>query len=280
MAKIKLGILGIDGAMGKLITNLAIQDELVDVSCGFTIPESPNIGMDIGQLVGKPNQDVKVSSIVDLDNILKNERPKPDIMIDFTIADATEQNAPKVLGYNIPMVIGTTGLSKDFHENISKLASQKNISLVISTNMAVGVNVLFMIAKELASKLKDWEIEIIEAHHHRKKDAPSGTAMTLAQNIAEALGVDLDKVAKYGRQKGPNPRKWGNQEIGIHSIRAGDIVGDHIILYAGNGERIELKHQAHSRECFASGAIKAAKFLYEHKDEGKIFNMQDVLGLN
>ena len=128
-------------------------------------------------------------------------------------------------------------------------------------------------------KLKDWDIEIIETHHHRKRDVPSGTALTAGTIIAESIGCDFNEVAKFGRDKGPNKREIGaTSEIGIHSIRAGDIVGDHIVLYAGPGERIEFKHQAHSRDCFATGAIKAVKFIAQ-ASEHRIFSMKDVLNL-
>jgi len=139
--------------------------------------------------------------------------------------------------------------------------------------------VIFEFAAELAKKLKGWEIEIIESHHGRKLDSPSGTAIKILENITKARKLHLDKVSKYGRGRGRNPRIRGESEIGIHAIRAGDIVGEHMILYAGDGERIELKHQAHSRDCFASGALKAVKFLINNKENPKIYDMRDVLGL-
>jgi 4-hydroxy-tetrahydrodipicolinate reductase len=164
-------------------------------------------------------------------------------------------------------------------EFVNRISEEKKVPLVISSNMAVGVNVIFEVAAELAKKLKGWEIEIIESHHGRKLDSPSGTAATILKNIIKARKLPIDKVPKYGRVKGRNPRIRGEAEIGVHSIRAGDIVGDHVILYAGNGERIELKHQAHSRDCFAVGALKAVKFLFNNKDNPKIYDMRDVLGL-
>jgi 4-hydroxy-tetrahydrodipicolinate reductase len=274
---IKIGILGVDGSMGRLILGIALKDKDIQVISGYSIPNSPNIGIDVGLLVGQPPQKVKVQSVEKLEEDLGKE--KPDIFIDFTIASATENNAEKIIAHGIPMVIATTGLSKEFQDKMKKISTEKKIPMVISTNMAIGVNILFKVAADLAKRLNGWDIEIIEAHHHRKADAPSGTALTFAENISKAIGVDINQVGKYGRSKGPNPRKYGKEEIGIHAVRAGDIVGDHIILYAGNGERIELKHQAHTRECFASGAIEAAKFLMKVKDKPKIYNMQEVLGL-
>jgi len=145
--------------------------------------------------------------------------------------------------------------------------------------MATGVNIFFKMVSILTAYLEDWDIEILEAHHHRKLDAPSGTALTIAKTICDTLGSDPEEILKFGRSKGPNKRKVGaKNEIGVHSIRAGDIVGDHIVLYAGPGERIEFKHQAHSRNCFASGAIKAIKFVANAR-ENKIYTTREVLGL-
>ena len=275
---VKIGILGAAGSMGRLIMSTALKDEDVKIIYTYDIPSCPNLGMDIGSVVGIKQQNIKITSIENMDEDFKTE--KPDVIIDFTIAKATESNAYKILKHGISLVIGTTGLSSKFSADMNKIAEEKKIPMVIATNMAIGVNVVFKMVAELAKRLPGWEIEIMEAHHHRKRDAPSGTALTIAENIAKAINVNLDKVGKYGREKGPNPRKWGNEEIGIHAIRAGDIVGDHTILYAGNGERIELKHQAHSRDCFATGAIEAAKFIVKKRDAPKVYNMQEVLGLD
>ncbi|MCP4761506.1 MAG: 4-hydroxy-tetrahydrodipicolinate reductase [archaeon] len=274
---IKIGIIGADGSMGRLIASLAIKDEDISIVLAYTIPESPNIGMDVGTMVGTPPINTIIKSINSIEYDLKEE--KPDIFIDFTVAEATEKNSPSILNSGVPMVIGSTGLSDKFIQQVKEIINNKKIPVVISSNYAIGVNVVFKMAAEFAKKLPGWEIEIIEAHHHRKKDVPSGTALTIAKNISTAINVDLEEVGQYGRGKGPNPRKWGNDEIGIHSVRGGDIVGDHIVLYAGNGERIELKHQAHSRNCFASGSIEAIKFLMKNLNNPKIFDMQDILGL-
>ncbi len=170
-------------------------------------------------------------------------------------------------------------MSQEFFDKLESLIEKNHSPVVFSPNMATGVNVLFKMASVLTSYLAEWDIEVIEAHHHRKVDAPSGTALKIGQNISDALGSEFEKIAKFGRQQGPNKRKVGaKEEIGIHSIRGGDIVGDHIILYAGPGERIELKHQAHSRECFATGSIKAIKFIVDAKED-KIYSMSEVLGL-
>ncbi|MHA2474663.1 MAG: 4-hydroxy-tetrahydrodipicolinate reductase, partial [Promethearchaeota archaeon] len=179
----------------------------------------------------------------------------------------------------IRCVIGTTAMSQDFLKSFETLVKERHAPAIISPNMATGVNVLFKMASVLTKYLAEWDIEILETHHHRKVDAPSGTALKIGQIISEALGSDFEKTARFGRTRGPNKRSvGGKEEIGIHSIRGGDIVGDHIILYAGPGERIELKHQAHSRECFAEGSIKAIKFIAKQEDN-KIYSTNEVLGL-
>ena len=152
--------------------------------------------------------------------------------------------------------------------------------IVITSNMATGVNIIFKIVSFLARYLSEWDIEIIEAHHHRKVNSPSGSSITIGKEIAKAIEVEFDKVAKYGHDRDTSKREIGpKKEIGIHAVRAGDIVGDHTILYTGAGERIELKHQAHSRDCFATGAIRAIKFISQAK-ESKIYTTGEVLNLN
>jgi len=272
---IKLLILGALGSMGKLISKLALEDNDIEVVAACDII---NTGKKLGQLVGAydPNENV-IEKIDNLGQIIEDS--SPEVAVDFSIAEATEQNCMICAEKGIPCVIGTTGLSEEFLKVFEETIKQKEIPAVISSNMATDVNILFKITSILTEFVSDWDIEVIEAHHHRKVDAPSGTALTLAKLISETLGVNLDEVGKFGRSKGPNKRKIGaKNEIGIHSIRAGDIVGDHTILYAGPGERIELKHQAHSRDCFASGAIKAVKFLSQAK-ESRIYTTAEVLGL-
>ncbi len=272
---IKLLILGPTGSMGKLISSLAITDGEIEVvaACDLT-----QINNELGALVAI--DDANKIMIKDVNNIQEviNET-KPDVVVDFTVARATEKNCLICVKNGIRCVIGTTAMSKDFLEKFKELVEKNRAPAVISPNMATGVNLLFKISGIIASYLKEWDIEVIEAHHHRKVDSPSGTALKIGEAITNAIGSNLDEIAKYGREKGPNKRLVGaKSEIGIHSVRGGDIIGDHTILFAGPGERIELKHQAHSRACFASGAIKAIKFVAKVK-ENKIFEMKDVLDL-
>jgi 4-hydroxy-tetrahydrodipicolinate reductase len=272
---IRLLILGPTGTTSKLITRLALTDQEIDVVAACDIS---HIGDDLGFIIGinDPNN-IKISDVNNLQDLIKETRP--DIAVDFTVAKATEENCLICAQNGVRCVIGTTALSEEFLTKFEEFVEENKAPAVVSPNMATGINILFKMASLLTKYLADWDIEVLEAHHHRKIDSPSGTALKIGQIISNTLGSDLDKIAKFGRKRGPNKRALGaKNEIGIHSIRAGDIVGDHTILYAGPGERIELKHQAHSRECFANGAIKAIKFIAQTK-ENKIFSTNEVLGL-
>ncbi len=272
---IKLLILGPTGIMGKLISELALKDDEIEVVAACDVN---NIGEELGGLLAvKDRNKIKISDVNYLQKVI--DETKPDIAVDFTVAKATEKNCKICVENGIKCVIGTTAMTQDFLDEFEKLVKTKKAPAVISPNMATGVNILFKMASILTKYLKDWDIEIIESHHYRKADSPSGTALKIGQIVSESLGVKIDDIAKFGRDKGFNKRQIGGRnEIGFHSIRAGDIVGDHIILYAGSGERIELKHQAHSRSCFATGAIKAVKFIAQAK-ENKVYTTNEVLGL-
>lgn len=272
---IKLLILGPTGTTGKIITSLAIMDSEIEVVAACDIAQ---IGKDLGSLVAiNGSKKIIIKDVNILQEVINETRP--DVAVDFTTARATEKNCLICVENGIRCVIGTTAISDEFFDKFKELVEIKKTPAVISPNMATGVNILFYISGILANFLREWDIEVIEAHHHRKIDAPSGTALKIGETIANSIGSNLDEIAKYGRQKGPNKRLVGaKNEIGIHSIRGGDIVGDHTILFAGPGERIELKHQAHNRACFASGAIKAIKFIAKAK-ENKIYEMKEVLNL-
>jgi 4-hydroxy-tetrahydrodipicolinate reductase len=273
---IRLLILGPTGSMGRLITELALKDDKIDVVAACDVKD---IGKTLQSIVATEDRNkIVLEDISNLADIIK--RTTPEVAVDFTTAKATEINCLTCVQNGVKCVIGTTALSQEFLMEFKKVVKVNNAPAVISPNMATGMNVFFKIVKKLSQYLNDWDIEIIEAHHHRKIDAPSGTALKIGTLIAESINSDFDTIVKYGRQKGPNKREIGaKKEIGMHSIRAGDIVGDHIVLYAGTGERIELKHQAHNRYCFAEGAIKAIKFIAQAK-ENKIYSTDEVLGLN
>ena len=272
---IKLLILGPTGSMGKLISTLAIKDNDIKIVAACDIN---HIGEELGFLIGisDPNK-VKIENINKLQEVIIEKQP--EVAIDFTTAEATEKNCLICVENGIRCVIGTTALSEKFLKKFEELVKLNKAPAVISPNMATGVNILFKMASTLTKYLKDWDIEVLEAHHNRKIDVPSGTALKIGRIISETLDSDFEEIAKYGRNKGFNKRLLGaRNEIGIHSIRAGDIIGDHIILFGGLGERIELKHQAHSRECFANGSIKAIKFI-STAEENKIYSTNEVLGL-
>ncbi|TXT62181.1 MAG: 4-hydroxy-tetrahydrodipicolinate reductase [Promethearchaeota archaeon] len=268
-------IFGPTGSMGQLISKLACEDPDIEIVAACDVHK---VGEPLANVIGMNlSETIKISDVNDLSNIIK--ATTPDVAVDFTVAAATEKNTVVCIQNGIRCVIGTTGLSEEFMEKIEGIIKEYNVPAVISSNMATGVNVFFKILSVLSPYLKEWDIEIIEAHHHRKRDAPSGTALTAGHIIAEAIDCEFEEVAKFGREKGPNKREIGaTKEIGVHSIRAGDIVGEHIILYGGPGERIEFKHQAHSRDCFASGAIKAIKFI-KIQEQIQIYDMRDVLSL-
>jgi 4-hydroxy-tetrahydrodipicolinate reductase len=272
---IRLLIFGPTGSMGKLISKLALEDKDIDVVAACDVTK---IGEELGYIIGiKDPNNIIISDVKKLQEVLT--QTKPNVAIDFTVASAAEKNCILCAENGVRCVIGTTALPQEFFDKLGSLIEKNHSPAVFSPNMATGVNVLFKMASVLTSYLAEWDIEVIETHHHRKVDAPSGTALKIGQNISDALGTNLEKIAKFGRQQGPNKRKVGaKEEIGIHSVRGGDIVGDHIVLYAGPGERIELKHQAHSRECFASGSIKAIKFIAEAKED-KLYSMSEVLRL-
>ena len=252
--------------MGNLIIRRVLATEGMELSAAFDIV---NIGKDIGEVVGLGALGIPVSDSKNLVEVLKSS--KTDVLIDFTIAAATAVNAPAAASAGVNLIIGTTGLSAEQKTNITDAVIKNNVAAVISSNYSIGVGVFFKLIKNAAEYLgNDYDVEIIEAHHNQKKDAPSGTAVTAAEIISKAMG---GKETVCGRE-GVCPR---GKEIGIHSIRGGDIVGDHTVLFAAQGERVELTHKASSRDTFAKGALRAAKFLAGA--EPGVYDMQDVLGL-
>jgi 4-hydroxy-tetrahydrodipicolinate reductase len=265
MSEIRVGLVGACGKMGNLIIRRLLITEGVKLSAAFDIV---NIGKDVGEVIGVGKLDVPVSDSKDLASVLKSS--KTDVLLDFTVAPATAVNAPIAASAGVNLIIGTTGLSAEQKTNITNAVIKNNVAAVISSNYSVGVGVFFKLIRDAARYLgNDYDVEIIEAHHNQKKDAPSGTAMTAAEIISKEMG---GKDFVYGR-KGVCPR---GKEIGIHSIRGGDIVGDHTVMFIGNSERIEIVHQAHSREIFVGGAIMAAKWVVSQK-KGVVYEMADVL---
>jgi len=195
-----------------------------------------------------------------------------DVYLDATSASAVEKNILQVPSLGVNCVIGTTGLSDDFLRRFEAQVAENEVSAIVTPNFSVGVNVFWKICGVLAAVLEEYDVEIIETHHDKKKDAPSGTALKAAQIVSEVTGIE--KMV-YGRSGVTGER---GREIGIHSIRAGDVVGEHTIIFAGNKERIELTHRAHSREAFAEGAVTAIRWVSARRDS-KVHSMAEVLGL-
>lgn len=261
-------IAGAAGRMGRRIGYMVNAHPDLQVVAGFERGESPDVGKDMGELGGYGTTGIRVAS--GLDEVID----QGDVIIDFTFHAATMQIARKAAEKNRAMVIGTTGLSPENLEELRELT--KNFPCVQSPNMAIGVNVLFKLAAKVASILgNDYDMEIVEAHHRMKKDAPSGTAMKLGEVMARAVGRDLENVGVFARHGIIGERT--DTEIGIQTIRAGDIVGEHTVYFAGAGERLELTHRAHSRDNFARGASLAAAWV--EKQPNGLYSMFDVLRL-
>ena len=256
----RIAITGALGRMGTLVIQEAARIEGMELVAGLDA---------VG--AGKPLPGgVLVKDASQLEQVLKETRP--DVLIDFTIAKAAVKNVCTAASLGVDLVVGTTGISSEQHSEMRE-AIEGNVAAVITPNFSVGVNLFWKLVADAAAALKgyDFDIEIIEAHHNQKKDAPSGTALATLEAIRRARGEsDLSEVV-YGRN-GIMPR---GKEIGVHAVRAGDIVGDHTVLLAGPGERLEIRHQAHSRAAFASGAVRAATWVVGRKPG--IYGMADVL---
>ncbi len=265
MADVRVALVGACGRMGTQIVRRVLGTDGMTISAAFDLV---NIGKDIGEVVGLEAIGVPVSDSKDLAQVLTES--KTDVLIDFTIAPATAANAPVAAAAGVNLIIGTTGLSAEQKTAITDAVIKNNVAAVISTNYSIGVGVFNKLIRSAAQYLgNDYDVEIIEAHHNQKKDAPSGTAMTAAEIISEAMG---GKEMVFGRE-GVCPR---GKEIGIHAVRGGDIVGDHTVMFIGNSERIEIRHQAHSREIFVGGAVMAAGWVVSQK-KGIVYDMADVL---
>ena len=265
---LKVVIAGCSGRMGHALLEGVFADNELVLHGALDRAENPQVGRDAGEQFGKLTG-VKVSH--DIDNALENA----DVLIDFTRPDATMDYLIACQKANVKLIIGTTGFSSEQKSQIE--AASKNIAIVFAPNMSVGVTLLINLVQAAAKVLNEgYDIEIIEAHHRYKVDAPSGTALRLGEAAASALGRDLDECAVYGRE-GVIGQRDANT-IGFATVRGGDVVGDHTVLFAGIGERVELTHKASSRATFALGALRAAKFLAD-KPNG-LFDMQDVLNLS
>jgi len=264
---VRIAIPGAAGRMGQELVRTCQSTAGVETGAVSEHTDSPAIGRDSGEIAGIDPVGVLIQGSLDPQNF--------DVLVDFTRPQPAMMHLQLCLQQNKAMVIGTTGFSAEEKEAIS--AAAKEIPVVLAPNMSVGVNLCFKLLATAAEVLGDSvDIEIIEAHHRHKVDAPSGTALGMGEVIAEALGRDLDDCAVYGREGNTGERE--RTTIGFSTIRAGDIVGEHTVMFASEGERVEITHKASSRATFANGAIRAAKWLAEQPPG--LYSMQDVLGLS
>ena len=265
----RIAITGAAGRMGRSLIEACRQTDGMEVSIALEHPKSSLLGSDAGDLAGIGKLGVPVGS--DLAAVTADF----DVLIDFTRPESTLANLEICRKAGRRMVIGTTGFSDEQRQQIAMAAN--DIAVVFAPNMSVGVNLCFKLLDVAARVLgDDVDIEVIEAHHRHKVDAPSGTALRMGEVVADALGRNLKECAVYGREGHTGERE--SKTIGFETIRAGDIVGDHTVMFAGSGERVEITHKASSRMTFANGAIRAAGWLMS-RDSGQ-FDMQDVLGLS
>jgi len=267
-ARLKVVVIGAAGRMGRAIVAAVAAEPGLELAGATEVPGHPELGKDAGLLAGTGELGVTITD--ELSPLLKD---KP-VVIDFTIPASTVTTVKACAEAGAPMVIGTTGLTDDDKAVVAKLAEKAPV--VMAPNMSIGVNALIHLVEEAVKAAGEtFDIEIVETHHRLKKDAPSGTALRLAEAAAAARGWDLSEVANFHREGmiGQRPDK----EIGIQTLRAGDVVGEHTVMLAGPGERIELTHKAHGRDVFARGAARAAAWLAD-KDPG-LYDMRDVLGI-
>lgn len=264
----RIAIIGANGRMGKVLIEAATLNPQASFAAAIARPDSSLLGADAGELAGLGKKGVtlvgNVADVVD----------QFDVLIDFTSPVTTLANAAICAKHGKGMVIGTTGFSAE--EKQTLLAYQDRIPLCLAANFSTGVNLCFKLLQTAAQVLgNDVDIEIVEAHHRHKVDSPSGTALRMGEVIADTLNRDLNEVAVYGREGQIGPRD--RETIGFATVRGGDVVGDHTVMFLADGERVEITHKASSRMSFARGAVRAAVWL-QQQPHG-LFDMQDVLGL-
>jgi 4-hydroxy-tetrahydrodipicolinate reductase len=264
--EIKAIVVGAAGKMGARIVHIIQESPAIKLFRAIERPDHPSIGKDIGEIVGLGKLGVPLEGGL--------EKRGGDVIINFSNPQASLESLGFAHKTGLAIVIGTTGLNPEQMERVKELS--KSTRCVMAPNMSVGMNLMFRIVQEIARVLgPDYDIEILEAHHRLKKDSPSGTAVKLGELIAKTAGRDFGQVGVYGRKGMVGERT--REEIGMQVIRAGDIVGEHTVLFGGIGERLEITHRAHSRDNFARGAVRAA--LWVVGQPNGLYDMQDVLGL-
>lgn len=264
----RIAVVGANGRMGRALIEAAEHAEGASLGAAFAREGSPLVGQDAGMIAGTGNVGIAVS------DDMAGSCNAFDVLIDFTSVDATLRHLETCRDAGRGMVIGTTGFSDAQKQTLAEVA--RHIPIVFAPNMSIGVNVVLRLLEQAASLLgSGYDVEIIEAHHRHKVDAPSGTALRMGEVVADAYGRDLKRVAVYGREGITGARDA--ETIGFATVRGGDVVGDHTVLFAGIGERVEITHKASSRMTFAKGAVRAAIWL---KDRAPgLYDMQDVLGI-
>lgn len=267
-SNVRVAVIGAAGRMGRALIQAVSESEGVTLTAAIDRPGNSLIGTDAGELAGIGKLGV---TVVDSLEAVVNDF---DVLIDFTAPAATVANARFCAAHGKKMAIGTTGLTDEQKAELKQ--SAEKAAILFAPNMSVGVNLCFKLLEIAAKVLGDEvDIEVVEAHHRHKVDSPSGTALRMGEVVADALGRNLKEVAVYGREGQDGPRK--RETIGFATVRAGDIVGEHTVMFAADGERVEITHKATSRMNFARGAVRACRWL-DDKPAG-LFDMQDVLGL-
>lgn len=266
---INIGVIGAGGRMGRMLIEAVQNNPQTTLIAAIERQGSSLVGADAGEVAAIGNLDVKI--VDDLVSVIGNI----DVLIDFSLPEATAQNMQTCAEHKVAMVIGTTGFNEQQEQVLTEAST--HIPIVYAGNYSTGVNLsLKLLAMAAKAFGNDADVEVIEAHHKHKIDAPSGTAYMMAEAVAEARGQDLKDVAVYGREGQTGARKQG--DIGIHAIRGGEIIGDHTVMFIADGEVIEITHRARARMTFAAGAVRATTWVIEQ--QAGQYNMQDVLGLN
>ncbi len=266
MSRIRIAIIGCTGKMGRALVRLAAADPQLAVVAGVSVGADALLGKDAGTVAGIENLNVPIRDTLD---------EEADVAIEFTSPSGLLTWAARCADKGIPLVSGTTGL-EEAHKAVLREQS-KRIAMLWSPNMSVGVNVLLSLVRQAAGSLgPDWECEIVEGHHNKKADAPSGTARALLEAICDVRGEKADDVVRHGRAGVVGARS--KREIGMHAVRLGGVVGDHDVHFATHGEIVTLRHHAETRDIFASGALRAAKWI-AGKNAG-LYTMQDVFKVN
>lgn len=262
----KIAIAGSTGRMGRMLIEAVLAADDAQLGAALEQPGNPLVGKDVGELFG-------AACGVRISDDIERSIAGCDVLIDFTRPEGTLRHLAACRAQGTAMVIGTTGFAAAQKEEI--VAAARDIAIVFAPNMSVGVNVAFKLLELAARSLDGYDVEIVEAHHRHKVDAPSGTALRMGEVVAQALGRDLQKNAIFGREGVTGERK--SETIGFSTIRGGDIVGDHTVMFIGTGERVEITHRSSSRANYAQGALRAARFL---RDSGPgLYDMWDVLDL-